>query len=283
MPENASGDTGRHFESLQRELALRVVARIHLDLPFDIVPLFVYRFENPQAYDGSKLETDAQADSSPAALGLRPLHLISVGGGVVFDTRDNEYFPYRGHYHQFTARFVEGVPLSADARYGQDSSVLAWFIPLGGRFVYATRALLDLQFGNVPYYDLFTGGPIKTQYMIGGSAGVRGVPIGRFLGRIKLMANQELRAMLVNFRLLGQAFHIGTGAFFDAGRLWLDYSFNNPQDGGFPGIKWGTGLAGYLIWGQAAVFRVDVAYSPWATAFGSSLPIAVYIEDNLMF
>lgn len=283
VPPDATGKTDRHFESVQRELLLRVQGRIKVGLPFDVVPLVVYRHENPTAYDGSKLETDATSPDSPADIGLRPLSLVSLGGGVVFDTRDNEIFPRRGHYHQLGLKFVTGVPFSSEARYGQDSSVFAWFIPIADDVVFATRALLDLQFGNVPYYDLFTGGPFKTQYMIGGSAGVRGVPIGRFLGRIKLMANQELRAMLFDFRMFGQAFHIGAGAFFDAGRLWLDYSFNNPKDGGFPGIKWGTGVAGYLIWGQAAVFRIDIAYSRWATSFGSSIPIALYVEDNFMF
>ena len=64
------------------------------------------------------------------------------------DTRDNEYFPMRGHFHQLGLKFVEGIPFSADVRYGQDSTVLVWFIPVHDRIVFATRALIDLQFGN---------------------------------------------------------------------------------------------------------------------------------------
>jgi outer membrane protein assembly factor BamA len=285
VPSTAAADPKLYFQSIQHEVLFRAQARVNLGLPFDLVPLFVYRYEDPSAYTGSKLETDAMApgsDEAPDALGLRPLSLVSIGGGIVFDTRDNEQFPHRGHYHQFGIKFVEGVPFTADVRYGQDSSVFAWFVPLGGSLVFASRALLDLQFGNVPFYDLFTGGPFKTQYMIGGSAGIRGVPIGRYLGRIKVIVNEELRAMLWHFRVFGQPFHIGTGVFFDTGRLWLDYSFKAPQDGSFPGLKWGTGVGGYLIWGQAAVFRIEVAYSPSATAFGG-WPIAVYLQDNMMF
>jgi hypothetical protein len=82
--------------------------------------------------------------------------------------------------------------------------------------------------------------------------------------------------------VLGQSLHLGAGAFFDIGRLWLDASFHAPQDGSLPGLKWGTGAAAYMIWGQAAVFRLDMAYSPYATQFGS-FPIAIYVEDSMMF
>ena len=265
---------------------LRAAARIHLDLPFDLVPLVGYRYEDPSAYAGSKLAADAAPGApgkGPTALGVRPLSLVAIGGGIVLDTRDNEHFPYRGHFHQLGIKLVDGIPSSAGVHYVEDSSVLAWFIPLGDKVVFATRALLDLQFGQVPFYDLFNGGFVKVQYMLGGSAGIRGVPIGRFSGRIKVIANEELRTMLWNFRLLGQSFHIGAGAFFDIGRLWVDYTFHAPEDGSFPGLKWGAGAAGYAIWGQAAVFRLDVAYSPFAAPLGSSLPIAVYLEDNMMF
>jgi hypothetical protein len=287
VPPVVFGDPHRYFQSIQHELLVRAMGRVNIGLPFDLVPLLVYRYEDPVPYAGSKLAIDSVPPApgeQPAALGVQKLSLVSIGGGVIFDSRDNEYFPYRGHYHQLGIKYVQGIPFSADIQYGQESNVFAWFIPLHEKFVFATRALLDLQVGNVPFYDLFSGGPFKTQYMLGGSAGIRGVPIGRFLGRIKIIANEEVRTMFWDFKLAGQAFHVGAGAFFDTGRLWLNYTFDAPQDGSFPGLKFGTGLAGYVIWGQAAVFRVDVAYSPSATAFSSSsIPIAIYVEDNMMF
>ncbi len=285
-PAVIAGDPHRYFQSIQNELSVRVSGRIHLDLPFDIVPLLVYRYENPSAYAGSKLEQDATPPlpgQQPAVLGLRPLSLVSIGGGIIFDSRDNEFFPFRGHFHGIGLKFVEGIPFSADIRYGEQSTVLIWFAPLAENIVSATRTVVDLEFGNVPYYDLFTGGPFKTQYMIGGSAGVRGVPVGRFLGRIKVLANEELRTMFWHPTVFHQEFHVGAGAFFDVGRVWLDYTFDAPEDGSFPGLKWGGGLAGYLLWGRAAVFRVDVALSPFASAITSGLPLAFYVEDNLMF
>jgi hypothetical protein len=278
-------DPKRYFQFTLNEVLLRFLARIHTDLPFDIVPLLIYRYEDPDPYPGSKLAADAippAPGASPPALGVQKLSLVSIGGGVIFDTRDNEFFPFRGYYHSFGAKYVQGIPFSSSVRYGEESNVLIWFVPILDNVVFASRAVVDLEVGNVPFYDLFQGGPFKTQYMLGGSAGVRGVPIGRFLGRIKVLANEEIRSMLWNTRFLGQEFHLGAGAFFDVGRVWLDYTFNAPEDGSFPGLKWGVGAGGYLLWGRAAVFRAEIALSPFAKAI-SSAPLAFYIEDNLMF
>ncbi len=119
--------------------------------------------------------------------------------------------------------------------------------------------------------------------MIGGSAGIRGVPIGRYLGKIKAVGNVELRAMWAKFALLGQKFQIGDNIFFDAGRVWTDYTFKNPLDGNGLGIKWGTGVGAYLMWGQAAVFRIEAAFSPDARAENPNFPIGLYVEDGVMF
>jgi Omp85 superfamily domain len=286
VPPVVAGDPDRYFQSVMNEVGIRVAGRVHLDLPFDLVPLFVYRYDDPSAYAGSKLAQDAAPPApgeSPAALGLRPLSLVSLGGGIILDSRDNEFFPFRGHYHQVGLKFVEGIPFGADIRYGQQSTVLAWFVPLHENVVFATRGVLDLQFGNVPYYDLMQGGPFRSQYMIGGPSGIRGVPIGRYLGRIKVIANEEVRSLFWNPKILGQDFHVGAGAFLDVGRLWLNYTFDAPEDGAFPGLRWGTGLAGYLVWGHASAFRLDIAYSPTRAALTSGLPFAYYMEDSLMF
>src|SRR5882724_4349743 len=98
--------------------------------------------------------------------------------------------------------------------------------------------------------------------MIGGSSSVRGAPDGRYSGKIKAFANAELRAMLIPFQFLGARFILGGNLLFDAGRLWSDYTFRSTLDGTGLGMKWGAGGGAYLQWGQAALFRLEAAYSP---------------------
>src|SRR5262249_49706204 len=160
----------------------------------------------------------------------------------------------------------QGVPFSADIQYGEASAILAGYLQFHDPFLFAWRLVADLEFGNVPFYDLFLGGPFTTIEMPGGSSGIRGVPLGRCSGPIEALGNAEVRAMLLHLKIFGQMFHIGGTTFFDTGRIWSDYSFKSPADGTGLGLKWGAGLGLYLQWGQAAVFRIEMAYSPDAAS-----------------
>jgi outer membrane protein assembly factor BamA len=112
---------------------------------------------------------------------------------------------------------------------------------------------------------------------------VRGVSVGRYLGLIKIVANAELRALLYEFHLLSAEFHLGGDVFADAGRVWRDYHFHSSVDGSGAGIKWGSGAGVYLQWGQAAIFRAEVAYSPDAAALNRGFPLGIYVADGVMF
>jgi hypothetical protein len=176
-----------------------------------------------------------------------------------------------------------GAPFSSGIRYGGAGLRLSTFVPLGGPAVLALRGVADLEFGHVPFYDLYTGGSFFTDEMIGGSSAVRGVPVGRYSGLIKAYVNAELRAMLIHVRWFGQDFHFGGDLLFDTGRLFSDYSFHAPEDGKGVGLKWGAGGGAYLQWGQAAVFRLEVACSPDAVSENPSFPLGIYVEDGVMF
>jgi hypothetical protein len=109
------------------------------------------------------------------------------------------------------------------------------------------------------------------------------VPVGRYAGLGKAIANVELRSMLASFRALDQALRVGGDVFFDTGRAFSDYSFVASADGPGLGLKYGAGGGAFLQWGEAAIFRVDVAYSPEAVAENPRLPVGIYVQDGMMF
>jgi hypothetical protein len=37
------------------------------------------------------------------------------------------------------------------------------------------------------------------------------------------------------------------------------------------------------LWGQAAIFRLEIAYSPDAVAENPGFPFGIYVEDGVMF
>jgi hypothetical protein len=275
-----AGASLRYFEFDDRQARLRELTRIAIRGPVDLMIATTYRYEDPHVYTGSQLEHDATAGT---ARGVRPMSLFGAAVGFVYDTRDNEIFPTRGSYHHVGLRGTFGAPWSAGVGYGGAGARITTYVPLGGLTTLALRGTLDLEFGNVPVYDLYTGGVFLTDEMIGGSSSVRGVPDGRYSGLIKVFGNAELRSLFIRFHLVGQQFHLGGNLLLDAGRLWSDYTFHARADGSGLGLKWGTGAGAYLQWGQAAVFRVEAAYSPDAASENPSLPLGIYVEDGVMF
>ena len=244
-----------------------------------------YLYVDPGIYAGSVLEADSaarNANGSPRIYGTTALSLPSLAAGPIFDSRDDEIFPRKGMLHEAGVRVVDGVPTSAGVRYVEAGAILRGYVPIGPA-VLAGRFVANFQFGNVPFYDLFQAGPFDQKEMPGGSAGVRGVPVGRYSGPIKMVGNVELRAMLIDFTLLRQKFKLGGDVFFDTGRVWSDTSFRSPLDGTGVGLKYGVGAGAYLLWGQAALIRIEAAYSPDAVSENPQLPIGLYVEDGTMF
>jgi hypothetical protein len=280
------GADSRYFQYIHEEAGVRQLTRYELSGPLYFLSSTIGRYVQPTVYAGSKLAEDAVArapNGSPLVLGVRELGIVSEGVGILYDTRDSEIYTRAGWLEQVGVRFSQAFPLSAGITFGEAEIAVAKYTPLGDAVVLAAQVIADAKFGNVPYFELFTGGVFNPDYMIGGSASIRGVPFGRYLGQIKAVGNVELRALHLRFRALGQSFRLGNDIFFDTGRVWTDYTFHSPLDGSGLGLKWGAGAGAYILWGQAAMFRLDVAYSPDAASENAGFPLGVYIEDGLSF
>jgi hypothetical protein len=280
-----AGADNRYFQYIHEEGGVRQITRYQLSGALYLLSSTSARYVNPTTYAGSRLAQDAAVHGSgegQGLLGLQPLAIVSEGAGIVYDSRDSETFTRRGWFLQLGNRFSKAFPIGANITYGEGEITLAKYAQLGGPFVLALQGAVDFKYGHVPFFELFTGGVFKPDYMIGGSASIRGVPFGRYLGQIKAVANAELRGLFMRFHVAGQSIQLGGDVFFDTGRVWSDYTFHSPLDGSGVGLKWGSGVGGYLLWGQAAMFRIDFAYSPDAVANGG-FPLGIYVEDGLSF
>jgi hypothetical protein len=281
-----AGDLTRYNQFLAQEARVRELTRVKIGGPYSLMVATTYRYVRPEAYANSRLSQEAAENAAAGAApirGLGPMSHAQLGVGVVYDTRDNEFFPHRGMYHQVGVKVSQGMPFDEDVRYFEAGAILAGFAPIDEQTVVAGRLVADAQAGNVPFYDLSRGGPFMTYELIGGPQGVRGVPVGRYAGLVKVVANAEVRRMFGGFRAAGQSMHVGGDVFVDTGRTFADWSFRAASDGPGPGLKYGAGAGVFLQWGQAAIFRVDVAYSPDAVAENSSLPLGIYVQDGMMF
>lgn len=287
VPANVA-DPSAYYTFLSQMAYVRGITRIMIRKPFEIFVEPRLRYMAPEAYAGSLLASDAAANGAngrPIVRGLHDEGIVSVAAGVIIDSRDNELFPTRGVFDQFGVMVDQGIASSNNVAYGSVGAVVGGYLPVGP-FVLAMRGVVDFDVGDVPFFDLYAGGSYRVLQLPGGATGVRGVPFGLYSGLIKAVGNLELRAMSQSFHVLRQRIRLGGDVFVDAGRAFDNYTFDSPRDGYGIGIHWGTGAGFYVAWGDAALLRLEVAYSPDAVALSTpvgGIPIGIYVGDGVMF
>lgn len=231
-----------------------------------------------RAPSGSKLEQDAQSDNPEVRRLIGPLGnnaVVLAKYGLQWDTRDNEISSHSGTFDTIDVKLSPGPTAMFPYRYGEATVNLRGFVPLYKKAVtLAVRGVGDWMFGNVPFYELAR---FDDTQAIGGTNGVRGVPAGRYYGKVKAFGNVELRSELFKFRALGKSVGFTLVPFFDAGRVWTDFESHPELDGSGVGLKYGTGAGIHLQSGSSFVIRADLAWSPDAT------PISGYFSAGQIF
>jgi outer membrane protein assembly factor BamA len=284
-PQIGETKIGQRYQYTQQEGRVRTIDRWHVAPPWDIAVGTNLRYEAPDVYDPSKLHEDLAArwpDGAAKVPGGESAFLIGLAAGLMYDTRDSEFVTRMGAFYQLGGAFTVGT--AEHVAYGELAAVLAHYAPIAGPFTFANRVVASFQFGRPPFYDLQQGGVFEPQGLFGGETGVRGVPQGRYAGRIKMLTNTEIRATpFPRFSVLKQRFMVGMTTFFDVGRLWNDYAAVSPVDGRDLGLKYGAGGGLFLQWGEAAIFRIDIAYSPDAVSENPGFPVGIYVSDGAMF
>jgi hypothetical protein len=202
-------------------------------------------------YAGSLLAEDPQRP--PGTDGGAEL---SYGGGVLLDRRNGEAVPRGGYLFEVAVRGASRGAVSRHT-YGGLTARAMGFVPIiPGRIVLGLRVEGDGLSKDAPLFELGRFGGIDPIEGIGGERSVRGIPKDRYIGRIKLMATEELRVRLADVHLLDRDISFGVVAFLDTGRVWqLDGT-----DGGFFSFHSGSG-GGLRIWHNELVVRMDVGTS----------------------
>lgn len=220
-------------------------------------------------HSGSSVVRGLLGSAAPAAVDLFEYAFL-------YDSRDDEFATTRGMYHQATLRLSPGGAGDFPYRYGEADVTARLYATVfkAPLVVVAARFVGNLEFGDPPFYELARA---NDTWAIGGSNGVRGVPAGRFSGKIKLFENLEVRTDVLQFSAFQKPFTLAAVTFFDAGRLWTDYKPLPQLDGGSLGLKLGVGAGLRLQEQSTFVVRADIAWSPDAS------PIGAYFAAGEMF
>ena len=195
--------------------------------------------------------------------GTGALFLPKLRLGLLYDSRDHEVTPTRGLLVELSTRLA---PAPAHLRHAGFFASATGFVPLGERLVLGGRLLGDALVGHPPFYALSEAGVLTPRFTPGGAFTDRGVLLQRFAGKMKLLANLELRGELARFEAGGQRLRLGLTAFGDCGRVLADWHrvalAGRDVDGSWSRVAAGLGGGLRLRWGETLVVRVDVAHSP---------------------
>jgi outer membrane protein assembly factor BamA len=213
----------------------------------------------------SQLANDMQSGEPyvQALLGDAEYHGVpELSFGVAWDTRDDETSPRWGVLLSQRIDVTPGTFGGASYHFARWNSSARVYVPLvreRRRLILAMRGTTDLLFGSAPFYELPR---YDDTFAIGGSRGVRGIPAQRYYGKVKALANFELRSELFALNILGDDRRFGLIAFADVGRLWADYHSHPDLDGTTLGLKSGFGGGMRIASGKSFVARFDLAWSP---------------------
>jgi outer membrane protein assembly factor BamA len=254
-PPIVEGVAGSHYTYGKTVPAIHIVLRHPITSRWFWYVSYLLEDANIRIYPGSVVQ--AQLPTGYQG-GLN----APVTIGAAYDTRDSEVWTTSGSFDEFALR---GASVATGSQYTWAGGTIIfrhyWSLP--GELVLADQLLIDVQSGQIPFYDLDTTGTLQETTGLGGNDSLRGFVKDRFLGDVKLMDNLELRRILFSFHLFGDAWHVGATAFAEAGRVYdhliADGAFLT--DGPPLLIHWDVGLGPRLVFGDNFLLRFDVGAS----------------------
>ena len=266
----------RRFHQYDRTYpALRLAGRLELVRHLELFSSIGVTGSWTDVYADSRLAQDT-AENAPESVrrsivGLTPHALVDGLVGLVWDSRDDEFEPSRGGFHDVSVRHGGGL----GERFGYVGFGLTargYVSTWDGALTLAARGRVDLLVGNPPLYELTAVGGVRgDRWATGGGTSLRGIPLQRYHGKIKLIGNLEARLGVARARVLGRPARLSVLGFVDAGRFFADWRPQPELDGRGLGLKVGLGGGLRLRFGSSVVVRADVAVS--ADGWGGYLDV----------
>lgn len=181
--------------------------------------------------------------------------------GVIVDNRDAEVFPMSGVYVESSARGAGAMTGGTWTWVGGNAQAAAWFTmsKRDPRLVLATRAMADVILGEPSVEEMARVGGTVDAIAFGGFQIGRGVREHRYIGKVKVLGQAELRAQIVDTVILGETFNHGVALFSDVGFIGDDVL----HLGEHPTKLLSTvGVSYRVLWNEDFAIRWDLGFSP---------------------
>ncbi|MFD2533170.1 BamA/TamA family outer membrane protein [Gracilimonas halophila] len=234
------------YESFTSEIELilrRPIADLNNGSTLDVYGILNTNYRTPLGENDGKLIVQDR----PA--GIDGAHTISLGSGLIWENRDNEFDPSTGSYANVGFQVANEV-IGSGYNYITVEGDLRGYIPF--HFVrditFANRLSFIHTYGSLPYWKLAD---------LGGEETMRGYPENRFLDDNVIFLNTELRTWLWEFPEYN--IKLGGTLFADIGRTFSNGAALNNI---FNDLKYTLGFGGNSsFFNENFILRGDVGFS----------------------
>lgn len=192
-------------------------------------------------------------------------YLSTLEIGLMLDKRDNEPSPTSGYWLETSVRGGTSI-LGSNWDYLAANLAARLYLSLdeNHRIVIASQTIADAIFGDLPFDAMSRIGgsqALNDLSAIGGQYIGRGISERRFVGRLKLIEQAELRYNFWSFDLFRQNFDLILAGFADVAMTSWDYSRERlSKDLKKVYVGFGSGLR--IIWNKTFIIRADLGVSP---------------------
>ncbi|HBG69956.1 MAG: hypothetical protein A2W93_05545 [Bacteroidetes bacterium GWF2_43_63] len=204
-------------------------------------------------------------------------NVTAIRAGIVFDTRDVQFNPTKGHWLEALIAVSPKLPW-VESPFVKASVILRNYLPLyGKKLTLASRlAWQDALGKQAPFYYMsyvsqsFCNNTIAEG--LGGAKTLRGVLRNRIWADGFFYGNVELRWSVANFRAINQKIEIKLSPFYDFGMVTDPVNFSLPELmlNNYPPLSltttkdtWhhGTGAGVHFIMNDNFILSVDYGFS----------------------
>lgn len=227
-----------------------------------------FRRERVSVFDDTFLDDDLDQG---VATGRRGGRYSYMALGALRDTRDNEIDPNSGAFINFSGRVSHPWVLSEYSVVGANVNA-SYFHPLvGGRAVSASNLMVDLRWGDEPFWNLsYIGG--LGRGVVGGRWAFRGLPEERLRGNHVAWVQQELRIHVWEGDILKNRMDFMVVPFTDVGRVW-----DPGEDDPWWHLHATAGVGARVDVRELAVLRADVGVGFEEYTTGREPSVQVYV------
>ncbi|MCP4804199.1 MAG: hypothetical protein GY884_02540 [Proteobacteria bacterium] len=208
------------------------------------------------------------ADSLLVTDGVASGRYVSLAIGVVQDSRNDLLSPTDGRHSELSVRGSN--PLTSSQTIGGGLNLTERvYVPVRPRLVLATRASIDVWWGDTPFFvqHVLGGSQWAT---LGGPWVLRGYPEGRFRGDAAGLFSQEWRWSVAEVGVRGHRLTLMPTPFYELARI-ESWSEDEPYR------VWGdVGFGARFGWDDDMLLRIDTAVGREVTTTGAEPSLGIW-------